>query len=65
MCGGGEGGGGWGVRGGGGIGYFSQKLGFEGSCRLSPSETICMKCQCLFPVKNKKENKKKCHLVLC
>ena len=34
--------------------YFSQKTGFEISCKLSPLETICMNCQILFPQKNKK-----------
>ena len=28
--------------------YFSQKTGFDISCKLSPQETICMKCQILF-----------------
>ena len=28
--------------------YFSQKTGFDISCKLSPVETICMKCQVLF-----------------
>ena len=28
--------------------YFSQKIGFAISCKLSPEETICMKCQSLF-----------------
>ena len=27
---------------------FSQKTGFDISCKLSPVETICMKCQILF-----------------
>ena len=27
---------------------FSQKTGFDISCKLSPMETICMKCQILF-----------------
>ena len=27
---------------------FSQKTGFDISCKLSPMETICMKCQYLF-----------------
>ena len=30
-----------------------QKTGFEISCKLSPLETICMKCQNLFSGKNK------------
>ena len=28
--------------------YFSQKTDFDISCKLSPVETICMKCQILF-----------------
>ena len=28
--------------------YFSQKTGFDISCKLSPKETICMKCQILL-----------------
>ena len=28
--------------------YFSQKTGSDISCKLSPLETICMKCQNLF-----------------
>ena len=31
---------------------FSQKIGFDLSCKLSPEETICMKCQILFSGKN-------------
>ena len=34
--------------------YFSQKTGFDISCKLSPMQTICMRCQILFPGKNKK-----------
>ena len=34
---------------------FSQKTGFDISCKLSPKETICMKCQILFFGKNKKK----------
>ena len=34
--------------------YFSQKTGFDISCKLSPIKTICMKCQILFSGKNKK-----------
>ena len=34
--------------------YFSQKIGFDISCKLSPEETICMKHQSLFSGKNKK-----------
>ena len=33
--------------------YFSQKTGFDISCKLSTIETICMKCQNLFSEKNK------------
>ena len=33
--------------------YFSQETGFGISCKLSPLETICMKCQNLFSGKNK------------
>ena len=29
--------------------FFSQKIGFDISCKLSPKETICMKCQIVFP----------------
>ena len=32
---------------------FSQKTDFDISCKLSPEETICMKCQNLFSGKNK------------
>ena len=28
---------------------FSLKIGFDTSCKLSPKETIWMKCQILFP----------------
>ena len=34
--------------------YFSQKTGFDISCKLCRMETICMKCQILFSGKNKK-----------
>ena len=34
--------------------YFSQKTGYDISCKLSPKETICMKCRILFSGKNKK-----------
>ena len=34
--------------------YFSQKTGFNISCKMSPLETICMKCNILFPGKIKK-----------
>ena len=33
---------------------FSQKTGLDISCKLSPMETICLKYQILFSVKNKK-----------
>ena len=33
--------------------YFTQKTGFAISCKLSPLETVCMKCQILFCGKNK------------
>ena len=36
------------------ITFFSQKTGFDISCKLSPLETICMKCQSLFSGKNNK-----------
>ena len=36
--------------------YFSQKIGFDISCKLSPKETICMNCQSLFSGENKKRN---------
>ena len=43
--------------------HFSpQKTGFDISCKLSPMETICMKCQIQFSGKNKK-NISKCHLL--
>ena len=28
--------------------YFSQKIGFDISCKLSPMETVCMQCQSLI-----------------
>ena len=34
--------------------YFSQKTGYDISCKLSSKETICMKCQILFSGENKK-----------
>ena len=42
--------------------YFSQNTGFEISCKLSPLATIYMKCQILFPGKNKKNISKCCLL---
>ena len=41
---------------------FFPKTGFDISCKLSPMETICMKCQNLFSGKNKK-NISKCRLL--
>ena len=35
--------------------YFSQKIGFDISCKLSPEETICMKWQSQFSGKNEKK----------
>ena len=34
---------------------FSQKTGFDITCKLSPMETICMKCLNLFSGKHKKK----------
>ena len=34
--------------------YFSQKTVFDISCKLSPKETISVKCESLFSGKNKK-----------
>ena len=34
--------------------FLYQKAGFDISCKLSPLETICMKCQILFSEKSKK-----------
>ena len=34
--------------------FFLQKTGFDTSCKLSPKETICIKCQSLYFRKNKK-----------
>ena len=42
--------------------YFSQKTGSDISCKLSPMETTCMKCQSLFSGQNKK-NISKCRLL--
>ena len=33
--------------------YFNQTTGSDISCKLSPLETICMKCQNLFAGENK------------
>ena len=47
------------------ISYFSPKIwGFDISCKLSPQETICIKCQSLFSGKNKK-NIPKSQFVVC
>ena len=32
--------------------YFSQKMVFDSSCKLSSSETFCLKCQNLFSGEN-------------
>ena len=34
---------------------FPQETGFGISCKLSPKETVCMKCQTLFSEKKKKK----------
>ena len=34
--------------------FFFEKIGFDTSCKLSPKETICMKCQNQSSWKNKK-----------
>ena len=39
--------------------YISQKRGFDFSCKLSPLEAICMKCQILFSEKKIKKKKGK------
>ena len=41
---------------------FPRKTGFDILCKLSPVETICMKCQILFSGKNRKSILK-CHLL--
>ena len=35
--------------------YFSEKIRFDILCKLSPMETICIKCRILFSQKNKKK----------
>ena len=35
--------------------HFMQIVSIGDKCKLSPLETICMKCQILFPMKNKKK----------
>ena len=42
---------------------FSLKTGFDISCKLSPLETIRMKCQILFSWKNKKKKSLICRLL--
>ena len=32
-----------------------ETVGFDTSCKLSPAETVCIECQCLFSEKNKKK----------
>ena len=34
---------------------FSQKLGFDISCKLCPKETVCMKCQSLVSLNKNKD----------
>ena len=34
---------------------FSQETGFDILCKLSPQESICIKCQIMFYLKKKKE----------
>ena len=43
--------------------FFPQKTGSDISCKLSPQETICMKCQILFFEKNKKKLSSICRLL--
>ena len=45
--------------------YVPQIIGFDISCKLSPSEAICMKCQIQFSGENKKNvlNISKCRLL--
>ena len=42
--------------------YFSQSIGFDISCKVSPYETICMQFQSLFSRENNKIFKK-CRLM--
>ena len=44
--------------------FFPQITGFDISCKLSPMETICMKCQNPFSRKSKK-SKKNISIILC
>ena len=39
------------------VSLFSRKIGFDFSCKLSPKETICMKCQTHFLGKIRKNIK--------
>ena len=39
--------------------YFLLKVSFDVSCKLSPKETVCIKCQSLFSGKNKKSTSKR------
>ena len=34
-----------------------QKIGFDISCKLSPEETVCVKCQSIVSGQNKKKKK--------
>ena len=43
------------------VSYFFQKAGFYVSCKLSPLEKICMKCQILFLGKIRRVSV--CHLL--
>ena len=42
--------------------FFSYQIGIDILCKLSPVETICMKCQILFSGKNKKNITNLCYL---
>ena len=39
--------------------YFLQKICFDISCKLSPLETTCMKCQSILSAKKKPQKNKK------
>ena len=43
--------------------FFPQKTGFDISCKLSPEETICIKCRILFSVRSKKKISPICRLL--
>ena len=43
--------------------FFFQKARFDISCKLTPLETICMKCLMLFPGKKRKISTV-CHLLM-